>query len=322
MRRAIGNSYDRLMAAALVRGAAAAYGDERGMSAWARAQGCDACEVFREEKTDTLGFAAATEERVFVVFRGTRDLRNWMTDLDCRRVNVAPQLCAGREIANCKLSIANFQSPLEVHEGFWAALGAVWEDLNVILDKIAPGRAEIFFAGHSLGGALAMLACARWESQKAKGEMHKSTESGSGFSLQPSAFSLSSWLYTFGQPRVGNAAFAAWYDAHEEPQMDADKRGFDPCPSVSIRGSNLKARSFRIVHAEDIVPRVPWLLNCYRHAGTEIFHDALGAEHVDWPWWRKAPGDVFGTLAEWRAAGRVALLGDHKVGTYVEILKS
>jgi triacylglycerol lipase len=321
MRRAIGSGYDRDMAAALVRAAAAAYGDEGEMSAWARAQGCDGCEVFRDERTDTLGFAAATDERVFVVFRGTRDLRNWMTDLDCRRVNVAPQLCVGMEIANCKLSIANFQSPLEVHEGFWAALGAVWDDLVAILDKIAPGRMEIFFAGHSLGGALAMLACARWESLKAEGKRLNSKSLESDFSLQPSSFSLSSWCYTFGQPRVGNAAFAAWYDGGRAVPALKDSGG-TPLPHLPPSGLGLRARSFRVVHAEDIVPRVPWLLNCYRHAGTEAFYDALGVLHLDAPWWEKGLSDVFGTWREWTAAGRVALLDDHKVGTYLEMLKA
>jgi triacylglycerol lipase len=299
------------MAAALVRGAAA-YGEDREMTAWAQAQGCEGCEVFRDDRSDTLGFAAAGEERVFVVFRGTRDLRNWISDLDCRRVNVTPVLRGGGEIENCKLKIANLQLPIEVHEGFWGALEAVWEELADILDNLARGRAEVFFAGHSLGGALAMLACARWESQKAKGKMQKSEESGSVFSLQPLAFSPSSWLYTFGQPRVGNGAWAAWYDACSvEPPAQQDR----------ARGSTLHDRSFRVVHGEDVVPRVPWLLNWYRHAGTEIFYDALGGEHVDWPWWRKAPGDVFGSLAEWTRNGRVALVGDHGVGTYVEMLK-
>ena len=79
------------------------------MTAWAQAQGCDGCEVFRDVRSDTLGFAAASEERVFVVFRGTRDLRNWISDLDCRLVNVAPVLRGGGEIANCKLAILNLQ---------------------------------------------------------------------------------------------------------------------------------------------------------------------------------------------------------------------
>jgi len=293
MQRATGNSYDRDVAAALVRGAAAAYGDDREMRAWAQAQGCDGCEVFRDERTDTLGFAAATEECAFVVFRGTRDLRNWITDLDCGLVEV-------------RLPNADCGLKGEVHEGFLRALEAVWEELGVMLDKIARGRAEIFFAGHSLGGALAMLAAARWEAQ---------SPGGDGSASRPY---LAPWLYTFGQPRVGNGAWARWYDDCGRAVPALNLSGGTPLPQS---GSTLHDRSFRVVHAADIVPRVPWLLNCYRHAGTEIFYDALGAEHVDWPWWRKAPGDVFGSWSEWTRSGRVAALGDHGVGTYLEMLK-
>jgi len=312
--------YDRGVAGRLAGAAAASYRDEEGIREWAEEQGCEGCEIIGDAGTDTRVFVAVRRPspggnnpspgayappspegrgEVFVVFRGTADLRNWITDLDCELVNER---------------ISESVSGAKIHAGFQQALKSVIPELRETLTRLALERRDVYFTGHSLGGALAMLAAARMQNE----EWRMQNENSS----RPIPNSPGIWLYTFGQPRVGNAAFAAWYDAHEEPQMDADKRGFDPCPSVSIRGSNLKARSFRIVHAEDIVPRVPWLLNCYRHAGTEIFHDALGAEHVDWPWWRKAPGDVFGTLAEWRAAGRVALLGDHKVGTYVEILKS
>jgi hypothetical protein len=74
-----------------------------------------------------------------------------------------------------------------------------------------------------------------------------------------------------------------------------------------------------VVHAEDVVARVPWLLGSYRHAGTEIFYDAMGTAHRDWAWWRKAPSDALGLYWEWKL-GRLALLGDHHVNTYVGML--
>jgi hypothetical protein len=207
--------------------------------------------------TDTLAFIAANAASVFVCFRGTQDLRNWITDLDCRRVATQVQ----------------GSNKAEVHAGFRDALNSVLPGLRETLTRLAAGKANVFFTGHSLGGALAMLAAGWWET---------------GIAL-PSA---RQWLYTFGQPRVGNAAWTAWYDR---------------C---------LKDRSWRVVHAEDIVPRVPWLLHSYRHAGHEAFYDALGVLHLDLPWWGKAASDVLGTWAEWRAAGRVAQLADHHVLTY------
>ncbi len=271
--------YDRRMAAALARGAAAAYGEDREMQAWAELQGCDGCAIVRDAGTDTLVFVAAAGQRAFVVFRGTTDLRNWLTDLDARMVN-------------WELGIENFKiqnSKFRIHEGFSRALRTVWPEIVDTLGKLAPGRRNIYFTGHSLGGALAMLACARWQEMQ-------SAECRVQNSAVPTLHSpLSVWLYTFGQPRVGNAAWARWYDAR------------------------LGSRSFRVVHAEDIVPRVPWLLGAYRHAGTEIFFDALGKAHQDWPWWKKAPSDAAGLWRQWRR-GKLALLGDHHVRTYVGML--
>jgi len=273
--------YDAGMAARLVRGAAAAYGDDGEMAAWARAQGCDACEVVRDAGTDTLGFVAAAAERAFVVFRGTRDLRNWITDLDCRRVKMELR------IADCGLRI-------EVHEGFQRALAGVWDSLLSILESLAPGKRDVFFCGHSLGGALAMLAAARWESGPGRAALPRSPDPIPEAAQQRGP---TIWLYTFGQPRVGNAAWRKCYDAA------------------------LRPRSFRIVHAGDVVARVPWLLGMFRHAGTEIFYDALGVNHVDWPAWAKAPGDAAGLFKEWRH-GRLALLADHHVGAYEALLEA
>ena len=272
--------YDRATAAALAKGAAASYGDDAAMRLWARAQGCEECQVVRDERTDTLAFAAANETEVFVCFRGTRDLRNWITDLDARRVE-----CRMQNVHHAK---RGKECKMEVHEGFWRALEAVWAALAELLDSMAAERKNIFFCGHSLGGALAMLAAARWEAR-----------SGAGYSaaISGSLPRAATWMYSFGQPRVGNRAWARWYDAR------------------------LRQRSFRIVHAEDVVARVPWLFGMFRHAGTEIFHDAQGVEHVDWPWICKLRSDAAGLWMELKC-GQVALLGDHRVATYVQLLNA
>jgi pimeloyl-ACP methyl ester carboxylesterase len=259
--------YDRGLAARLARGAAAAYGAERDIQAWAQAQECAACEVVRDERADTLAFVAAAGETGFVIFRGTRDLRNWITDLDCRRVEFSLQPSA--------FSL----SGAEVHEGFSRALRNVWADLSGALKQMAPGCRNVFFAGHSLGGALAMLAAAGFQC-------------GAQGTERPTV-----WVYTFGQPRVGNGVWAAWYDRQ------------------------LGRRSFRVVHAEDVVARVPWLLGRYRHCGTEVFYDTAGVCHLDRKWWEKALSDAAGLCREWKH-GAIALLGDHHVGTYVQILNA
>ena len=62
-------------------------------------------------------------------------------------------------------------------------------------------------------------------------------------------------VYTFGQPRVGDSTFRECYNF-----------------------SGLMGRTFRVVHADDIVPRVPWLLGAYRHAGHEVFYTGIESE--------------------------------------------
>ena len=56
-------------------------------------------------------------------------------------------------------------------------------------------------------------------------------------------------VYTFGQPRVGNAAFAAFYNKHSDTHV-----------------------TWRITHHRDIVPHLPERLFGFRHEATEVFY--------------------------------------------------
>jgi hypothetical protein len=253
----------------LVRAAAAVYGEQREMEAWAVEQECESCAVVRGQATDTLAMAAASRECGYVVFRGTRDLRNWMSDLDCRL-----------RIADCGLG--------KVHDGFERALASVEEELKEAMEGWSGGVKRIFFCGHSLGGALAMLAAGRWEDRRVSGGT-PDTPTGT--------FTLSkAWVYTFGQPRAGNRAWAQWYDGL------------------------MRERTFRVVHADDVVPRVPWMLGVFRHAGHEVFFTGGSrAALVDASWVRKLPFDLFGLWRRHRL-DLAALLADHHVSSYLRIL--
>ena len=67
-----------------------------------------------------------------------------------------------------------------VHRGFKDALDEVWEDVAKWLTEAK--RQDVFFTGHSLGGALATLAASRWNT-------------------------IDTHLYTYGSPRVGGRKF-------------------------------------------------------------------------------------------------------------------
>lgn len=69
-----------------------------------------------------------------------------------------------------------------VHQGFYAALKRLWKAMYQVLATV-PQDLPIYFCGHSLGAALALLACQRYPAA------HKA-------------------VYTFGSPRVGDAQFA------------------------------------------------------------------------------------------------------------------
>lgn len=73
-----------------------------------------------------------------VVFRGSHDLRDWLTNFDVRPVDCST---GGK-----------------AHEGFLNALESVWKKLSELLGN--DDSSPVFFTGHSLGGALATLAAA------------------------------------------------------------------------------------------------------------------------------------------------------------------
>jgi pimeloyl-ACP methyl ester carboxylesterase len=211
--------------------------------------------VVASQTTDTRALVACDGVDCVAAFRGTQDLRNWLTDLDC----------AFTRLGN-----------LRVHRGFYEALESVQDDLKTAISGTQYQR--LWLTGHSLGGALAMLCARAWDGAV-------------------------EGVYTFGQPRAGDAAFRDDYNHH------------------------LGARTFRVIHADDIVARVPWLLGAYRHAGHEIVfgnkkHDGGMSPHasylLDPSVLSKIPTDLWNAARELRH-GQLALLDDHHISHYLAL---
>ncbi|KAJ6522281.1 Alpha/Beta hydrolase protein [Mycena capillaripes] len=165
---------------------------------------------------DTQGFIARDDDRkeIVVSFRGSFSLADAATDVD--------------------LFLVPFVSPgitksFNVHSGFLAAYNDV---ANIVLTTVEAQVAKfpkynVVVTGHSLGGALAALGAV---------------------SLRTALPSAPMKLYTFGQPRTGDAQFAKFVE-------------------TSIGISNI----FRGVHTFDGVPTlVPRVLG-YQHHGTEYW---------------------------------------------------
>ncbi len=124
-------------------------------------------------KTDTEGFIAGNDDLIVISFRGTEpgELKDWLVDLDMEMVH-GP---AGK-----------------VHEGFYDAVSSIWEELVAALRRIRQNGQTLWITGHSLGGAVAIIACARL--------------------LKEEVVTFINGVYTFGQPRSGDRNFAAWLD--------------------------------------------------------------------------------------------------------------
>ena len=115
---------------------------------------------------DTQGYLVSPRSREWaaLVFRGTSSPMDFLIDL--------------------KAEMNSWDKGGRVHEGFKRGIEGVWND--DLLKELAALHCPIYYAGHSLGAALATLAA----------------------SLRPAAAT-----YTFGSPLVGNSAFAATVQA-------------------------------------------------------------------------------------------------------------
>jgi triacylglycerol lipase len=178
------------------------------------------------------GYLAVADQFVIVAFRGTEP-DDWQDLFD-----------------NAQFVLAPWDRPgTNVHAGFKDALEDVWDDLQVRLDALSTSR-RVWFAGHSLGGALATLAADR--------------------------FPATAGLSTIGSPRVGDSAFAQSFDARFGPRTlryvrEADIVTHVP-PPFPFPYSHVGER--RHIDSEgDVSPQPP---------GLEHFFTALigTAEHV------------------------------------------
>lgn len=176
--------------------------------------------------------------------------------------------------------------PASVHKGFLEDFDALNADIIHALRSAITASPKpllpIFVTGHSLGGGLAILCALELVRQ--------------GFNV--------AGVYTFGQPRVGNKEFCQLYDS-------------SACPAAAV----LKDVTFRVINQNDIVPRVPPLLNGYRHCGNCVFLFSDGWFAPRPPWQmnpsiaRRAWSNVLGFwdgLKSWREI----LVTDHHIGNY------
>lgn len=156
----------------------------------------DSVETF-EGPEDTQGFVGATDKAIVLAFRGTEPDRwkDWCTDLNSKQ----------------KLWIG-----CQVHTGFSTAHDGVAQTYLGIIRRMRTNNQAIYVTGHSLGGALAILA----------GKV-LATGTNEGEDLKPSL------VVSFGAPKVGDLRFTSTY----EPTLLRFVHNEDIIPHVPPMGS-------------------------------------------------------------------------------------
>ena len=151
----------------------------------------------------------------------------------------------------------------QIHSGFWLAYSTVREEIHsAVRAELLKEPGDLLVTGHSLGGSLATL-CAVDLSIHTVTRLNKyflakrsrfgdRNEDQNCSGCKPSQFLINQWhihvsMYNIGSPRVGNGAFAAFYDRHVPD-------------------------SFRIVVDGDMITSTPL---AYTHVGTEIIIDGV-----------------------------------------------
>jgi hypothetical protein len=174
-------------------------------------------ETLYDVKTDLQGYIGIlpTTKSIYVVIRGSSSIMNWLDDFEIKLVPY-------NTFQECNCS---------VHYGFYnSALGVATKTIDTVksLQKKYSGY-SVVATGHSYGASCAQLLAM----ELIKNGVHAK-------------------LYDYGQPRVGDAKYAAFVNT-KIPEY------------------------YRTTHNKDIVPHVPPIdVLGYLHSCREIFEDSTG----------------------------------------------
>lgn len=231
--------------------------------------------------TDTQVWISGGPFSIVVAFRGSSSVQDWLTNAQF-----------GME----DLFWATEYNCAAVHRGFLEAFDSVNAEVLSAVRELLKSfpRAEIYITGHSLGGALAMLAA--YEFRRLNLPLAQ--------------------VVTFGAPRVGNKAFAVAYNsAPVAANVSSLQNGSGQSGVTSA--ATLKDITFNLVVQGDPIPLVPTLLMGYRDCGTEYFIKRSGELLVN-PWiGAELFTDLLGTLNAWRKF-KLGAIPNHNLTHYLE----
>lgn len=180
------------------------------------ASGFSVKSVFHDTLSDMQGYVGIlpSTQTTYVVFRGSSSVRNWIDDFEVRKT---PYISFSGKCADCN-----------VHNGFYEMTQRLFSEiLGTVSSTYHSGHLVV--TGHSEGAAVAQLTCMEFQS-----------------------YDIDCELYNFGQPRVGDADYAAF-------------------------ANKVLSHLWRFTHNRDMVPHIPPIAEMdYYHSCGEIFEDAAG----------------------------------------------
>lgn len=212
----------------------AAYCKRQSVEAWSCGQPClsgvENVHDLANHSTGAHGYVARFRGQCLLVFRGSESAASWRKDIESQVLTpIPPRLMAHGSCQNCKVGSGFLQQYLSLSPQLLAGLA----DLDC-----GDATSPLMLAGHSLGGALALLA---------------------SLDLLVAGFHLAK-VYTFGQPRVGNHAFAL-------------------AARAQLSQSSLPL--YRVTRADDPVVYMPERkisFEAFYHAGAEIYYSKAGTD--------------------------------------------
>jgi hypothetical protein len=158
---------------------------------------------------NTQAYVATDANNIVVAFRGTEaptsieGLKDWLLT-DANNYLILPEGDIGTDFAAAGVG-ARF------HRGFMTALADIWAPVSTaVAAELKAKERPLWVTGHSLGGALALLAAWRF--------LRKSTDVYR--------------VYTFGGPMVGNAAAIKAFDRELEGKVYRFVHGPDIVPKL------------------------------------------------------------------------------------------
>jgi predicted lipase len=158
---------------------------------------------------NTQVYIAANDDHILAAFRGTEaptaidGLKDWLLT-DAANLLIVPEGRLGTDLAAAGVA-ARF------HQGFVRAIGDIWEPfIECIEAERKKDERPIWLTGHSLGGALALLAA--WLLRRKFIPVHQ--------------------VYTFGGPMIGNEAVSEVFKREFPDKIFRYVNSPDPVPKL------------------------------------------------------------------------------------------